>query len=187
MLSHKLPIKQVICEFDFTTFSLCCQYLSMLLFLTSSELEACCLYAIPSFISVCYLLKEMGKVFGKFKTRIRKGTILWSYTPQYLMKRLKHVFFSASFKIIFSHPFIGILPPCVDLVNIIRSQICYLMCTQDISNCPRSFYRKHHSILTNILTFYSSHLLKLFRTSIFLHVPGVKTLFEWVRTKVIQY
>lgn len=88
----------------------------------------------PLFISVCYLLTEMGIVLGKFKTRIRKGTISISYPLLYLMNGLKHVFCLAGFEITLSHPFIDIISPWVDLANIFRPQICYLICTQDISN-----------------------------------------------------
>lgn len=69
----------------------------------------------------------------KFRTRIRKRIILFSYSLLYLMKGLKKVFCLAGFKITFSHPFIDVISPWVDLVNIFRSQIRYLIHAQNIS------------------------------------------------------
>lgn len=116
---------------------------SVLLFLTPPAWGAFCLSVIQLFISVCYLLTEMGRVFGKFKISIRKGTILLSYSLLCLMEGLKHIFCLAGFKIAFSQPFIQVISPGVDVV--FKSQTHYLMCTQNISNCPCSCFKKKKS------------------------------------------
>jgi len=58
----------------------------VLLFFRSFELGDCFLCVTILFISLFYLLKEMGRVLGKSKTRIRKRTILLLYPLLHLMK-----------------------------------------------------------------------------------------------------